>query len=204
MLIRRLASSSSTVSTYMKPLQSFSSSAITSTLPKAAPREFTIKIKETDVDPEFAIMQSPLKIGFLVAPLRRRWVPNAIAQLKFSPKRKYSEVIRRILNVGLKKADFLYRAIPEEMYIDEIVVNKGYSRKNITIMGRGRTGIGVKRWSHVWITLKSIDFDARIANAHTWSQEQKWRKRKELVQRLKSGDSIPPLKQIRMLQDDKE
>ena len=78
------------------------------------------QVAESDVDKEFVIMQSPMKIGFLVAPLRRAWMPDALAQLKFSPKRQYSEVVQKVLQVALDKAMFLHNAIPEQLSIDEV------------------------------------------------------------------------------------
>jgi ribosomal protein L22 len=156
--------------------------------------KFTITVKETDVDPEFVIEQSPMKIGFLVEPLRKAWVPDALAQLKFSPKRKYSEAIGKILKVGLDRANFLHGAIPEELMIDSIVVNKGYSQRQVRIMGRGRFGVGYKRYSHVTIALRQLDMEKEAKKAPTWSQAQKWHKRKGLVDRLKGqsseGDTI--------------
>ena len=53
-------------------------------------------------------------------------------------------------------------------------------------MGRGRFGIGYKRYSHLSITVKEIDFESKINGAPTWSQSQKWKKRKELVDRLRA------------------
>ena len=149
-------------------------------------KPFTVTVRESDVDREFVIMQSPMKIGFLVAPLRRAWVPDALAQLKFSPKRKYSEVVQRVLQVGLDRAAFLHDALPEELMIDEVVVNKGFSQKQYRIMGRGRFGVGYKRYSLLTIKLKEIDFDAKIDGAPSFNQAKQWKKRKVLVDRLRA------------------
>jgi hypothetical protein len=158
-----------------------------STLLSGKSKPFKITVTETDVDPEFMVTQSPMKIGFLVAPLRRSWVPDALAQLKFSPKRKYSEVAQRILQVALDRAAFMYDALPEQLTIDEVVVNKGFSQKQVRLMGRGRFGVGYKRYSHITMTVKEIDFEKAIDRAPTWSQAQKWRKRQALVERLRSA-----------------
>ena len=57
-------------------------------------------------------------------------------------------------------------------------------------MGRGRTGFGYKRKTHVRVKLEKIDFDKMIAGAKTFSQKQKWKTRKSFVEGLKqeSGD----------------
>lgn len=44
--------------------------------------------------------QSPLKMKFLVSLIRGAWVPDALAQLKFSPKRRADDVAK-ILKVLL-------------------------------------------------------------------------------------------------------
>ena len=38
------------------------------------------------------IKQSPMKIGFLVKLINRSWVPDALAQLKFSPKHRAVDI----------------------------------------------------------------------------------------------------------------
>lgn len=43
------------------------------------------------------IRQSPLKIQFLVTLIRNTWVPDALAQLKFSPKHRARDVAKIVL-----------------------------------------------------------------------------------------------------------
>jgi hypothetical protein len=45
------------------------------------------------------IKQSPLRMKFLVMLIRDRWVPDALAQMKFSPKHRCADVAQ-IINVG--------------------------------------------------------------------------------------------------------
>jgi hypothetical protein len=45
------------------------------------------------------LKQSPLKMKFLVGLIRGRWVPDALAQLKFSPKHRCVDVAK-IVNVS--------------------------------------------------------------------------------------------------------
>lgn len=164
-------------------------------------RKFEIKVTEKDVEKFYQIPQSPLKVNLLVKPLRGAWLPDALATLKFTEKRITANEILRILKIAVDKSYFLYQAIPEELEIAEIRVNKGHQRKNMTIHGRGRVGIGYIRMSKLWITIKNIDFDQRIKEAKTTGQRLKWEDRKVLVERLKSGE-IPPMKQLRARRDD--
>jgi len=87
------------------------------------------------------ISQSPWKLRFLVTLAHQKWYPEAMAQMKFSPK-LYSKEIGDILKRGADSANMYHSAIPEELFVKEIYVNKGASRRKMRIMGRGRTGIG--------------------------------------------------------------
>lgn len=64
-------------------------------------------------------------------------------------------------------------------------------------MGRGRTGIGYKRKSHVVVKVAKINFEEEIAKSKSLNQAQKWRKRLELVNKIKSE----PVKPITTLKD---
>ena len=59
-------------------------------------------------------------------------------------------------------AKLYYNAIPEELIVKEVIVNKGFAQKKIRIMGRGRTGFGYTRSSHVTVKLEKIDFNQII------------------------------------------
>ena len=52
-------------------------------------------------------------------------------------------------------------------------------------MGRGRTGFGTMRWSHVKLKVEVIDFDEVITKSETTEEKQIWIKRKALVEKLK-------------------
>ncbi len=53
------------------------------------------------------IKQSPLKMKFLVRLVRNAWIPDAVAQMKFSPKHR-AEDIARIINVWIVVALFFF------------------------------------------------------------------------------------------------
>lgn len=71
-------------------------------------------------------------------------------------------------------------------------VTKGQARKKIRFMGRGRTGIGMIRKTHVTLKTELIDFQAEIAAAYTPTQKDKWTQREKLVQRLKENPRAAP------------
>lgn len=67
------------------------------------------------------------------------------------------------------------------MMVKEIFVTKGKVVKSIRIMGRGRAGIARRKWSHLNLTLREIDFDALIEGAEKRSQREKLIARKKQV-----------------------
>lgn len=52
-------------------------------------------------------------------------------------------------------------------------------------MGRGRSGLGYKRRSHIRILVEKIDFPEFIKHQETLTQRKKWQKRYALVQVLR-------------------
>jgi hypothetical protein len=73
------------------------------------------------------------------------------------------------------------------------MVTKGASFKRMRIMGRGRTGFGYRRQSHITVKVSRVNFEERIAKACTREQERLWVERRDLVQRLKEGTEDTPL-----------
>ena len=126
------------------------------------------------------IAQSPWKMNFLVKLVRGAWLPDALAQLKFSPKHRAVDVAK-IVQRAVAIARIHHEAIPEELMIREIFVTKGLAQKRMRIMGRGRTGIGYMRKSHVTVKVEKINFDEKIALSFTQSQKIKWAKIQSLV-----------------------
>lgn len=130
--------------------------------------------------------QSPWKMNFLVKLVRGKWVPDALAQLKFSPKRRcedVSKVVQRAVSIATQN----YQTIPEELMIKEIFITKGFAQKRSRIMGRGRTGYGYRRASHVTVKVEKVDFEDLMTNAKSTNSKAKWEKRLALVNDIKAG-----------------
>jgi hypothetical protein len=77
--------------------------------------------------------------------------------------------------------------MPEDLFIREVMVNKGMSVRRPRIMGRGRLGVGCKRSSHVTIKVEKIDFDREINDAPNETILKKWQKLRTIVNRIKSN-----------------
>eukprot|EP01031_Cornospumella_fuschlensis_P022252 gene22252-27213_t len=138
------------------------------------------------------INQSPLKIKFLCSLVRDAWMPDAIAQMKFSPKPRAGDVMK-ILKRACALAKLNHGAIPEELSVKEVVVNKGRLVKRVRIMGRGRSGVSRKRSAHITVKVAQIDFARKLAEAETASQRKKWQKIADLVKQLKDKQAAAPV-----------
>jgi len=53
-------------------------------------------------------------------------------------------------------------------------------------MGRGRTGVGYTRSSHVTVKVEKINFDDMINKSRSMNQKKKWSERREEVEKLKA------------------
>ena len=130
------------------------------------------------------ISQSPWKMNFLVKLIRNTWVPDAIAQLKFSPKHRARDV-SKVVKRACALAGVYHKAIPEELHVHEVMITKGKQQKRARIMGRGRTGMGYKRASHVNVKLAIVNFEARIKHGPIWDRK-KWMKRYEVAKKARA------------------
>ena len=68
--------------------------------------------------------QSVWKMNTLVKLIRGAWAPDALAQLKFSPKHRARDV-GKIVRRAVALARIKYDAIPEQLVVKEVMINKG-------------------------------------------------------------------------------
>lgn len=141
------------------------------------------------------IKQSPWKVNMLSKLVRGLWVPDALAQLKFSPKHRARD-LGQMMNRAVSLANIRHGALPEELLVKEIVVSKGVSKKVPTFMAKGRVGMGYKRWSHIKLKIQKINFDEQILKAETISQKNKWAKRRDLALSLRESPPEYVMKQL--------
>ena len=155
------------------------------------PNIYTNKKKKPEKDPYeivkkiYDIEKSPWKMRFLLMLVRRTWVPDALAQLKFTAKHQTEHIARNIFHC-IHEAKVKYDLLPEELIVKEIVGTKGRFTKKIRIMGRGRTGVGYTRRTHVTLRVTKCDFKEMIAMASDRKEKLVWLKRMYMVRKLKA------------------
>jgi len=71
--------------------------------------------------------------------------------------------------------------------VKEVMVTKGMTRKKVRIMGRGHSGVGKIRSSHVTIKIDKVNFQDKIQQAKSIYERDVWTNRKALVDKLKKS-----------------
>ncbi|CAM9097917.1 unnamed protein product [Pylaiella littoralis] len=140
-------------------------------------REVSTRLKEIRV--------SPWSLNLLAKLVRGLPVVEASAQLQFC-KKKHTTTVSKAIQNALNLADMRYGLSAEEMEVGEIFVTKGKVVKRIRIMGRGRAGIARRKWSHLNVTLKEVDFDEQIKAEPSRYRREKLQARKDNVEQLKA------------------
>ncbi|CAM9706706.1 unnamed protein product [Ectocarpus sp. 8 AP-2014] len=140
-------------------------------------REITTGLKEIRV--------SPWNLNLLAKLVRGLPVVEANAQLLFC-KKKHTTTVAKAIQNALNLADMRHGLAAEELEVGEIFVTKGKVLKRLRIMGRGRAGIARRKWSHLNVTLREIDFDKQIEAAPSRNRREKLMARKDEVEQLRA------------------
>ncbi|KAI9915405.1 hypothetical protein PsorP6_008129 [Peronosclerospora sorghi] len=111
------------------------------------------------------IRASPRKLTYLAQQIRGLSAKEAILQMKFSPKRK-AEIFRKTVQNALNLADINYQIEPENLMVAECFVNKGPCLKRLRMMGRGRSGITHRPFTHLTVVLREFDPSKKPLNRH--------------------------------------
>ena len=130
---------------------------------------------------------SPWKINLLARQVRGLPVVEALMQLKFSRKQKGPPLVAKVIQNAANLANIRYNLNPEDLVVAEAFVNRANIQKGIMIMGRGRFGLKLRRYSHVVVRLKEIDFDAALRSCKNRFQRARWETRKKLAEEVRQA-----------------
>ena len=128
--------------------------------PAAAPTFIPKEVEGSKKD----IRVSPWKLGLIARQIRGLTVPEARLQLQFSAKRK-STLVSSLLRKTSNLADIRHDLGPGELEVFKCYVTKGRTLKRVRFHARGKMGKKFHRHSHINVTLREVDFDARIAGS---------------------------------------
>ena len=107
-------------------------------------------------------------------------MPDALAQLQFTPKR-FAPTVAAAIERCAQRAAAQHELVPEELEIERCFVTPAPFMKRLKIMGRGRSGTIRKRSGHLNVTVAAVDFDAKIRDAHNPRQRRKWEERRAVA-----------------------
>mmetsp|Transcript_769 Transcript_769/g.1814 ORF Transcript_769/g.1814 Transcript_769/m.1814 type:complete len:298 (-) Transcript_769:142-1035(-) len=128
---------------------------------------------KTYIGNERDIRHSPWRMNLVCQFAAGQTVPEALKQLMFTQKMAaplVAKVIRRTANL----ADIRHGLQPSQLEVAECFATHGSHLKRIKIMGRGRSGKKRRRFSHIRLVLREIDFPTKILQAETVNQKRRW------------------------------
>lgn len=95
---------------------------------------------------------APRKVNLVAAEIRGKQVDEALAILKFTPKRG-AEVLEKVVKSAIANAENNNNLDRENLYISEAYANQGPTLKRWRPRSQGRAYPILKRTSHVGVTV---------------------------------------------------
>lgn len=99
---------------------------------------------------------SPLKVGFICNEIRGKQIDDALAILKFTPKRG-AKVLEKVLNSAIANAENNFNMDRDRLYVSEAFANDGPHMKRWRPKARGMAYPILKRSSHIGVAVKERD-----------------------------------------------
>lgn len=96
---------------------------------------------------------APRKVQIVIDLVRGKNVNDAIAILKFTPKRA-SYIVEKLVKSAMANAENNYEMNTDKLYISEIFANQGPTLKRFMPRAMGRATRIRKRTSHITVVLK--------------------------------------------------
>ena len=119
------------------------------------------------------IRHSPWRLNLICQLITNLPVKDALMQLQFCQKMK-APLIATLVERTARRAyhqDYLQMS---QLEVAECFATHGKHLKRVKIMGRGRSGIKRRRFSHVRLVLREIDFDLKIRESYTKREKMDW------------------------------
>ncbi len=148
--------------------------------PKIAPRivrSRTSKLRTVDGKNK-NIRHSPWRLNLVCQFAAGQTVNDALMQLQFLNKVK-APLVRSLIHGTANSAKMKYGLLPSQLEVAECFATQGTHLKRIKRMGRGRAGKMYRRFSHVRVVLREIDFPLKIMQCTSVNQRKKWVERME-------------------------
>jgi large subunit ribosomal protein L22 len=96
---------------------------------------------------------SPLKVNFICKEIRGKQVDEALAILRYTPKRG-AKVLKKVLTSAVANAENNFNLDRENLYVAEAYANDGPTLKRWRPRAKGMAYPILKRSSHIGVTVK--------------------------------------------------
>jgi len=126
------------------------------------------------------IKGSPWKLNLVCQFAAGQTVLDALRQLQFNNKAK-APVVAKVIQKTANLAHIRDRLLPSQLEVAECFSTNGSPLKGIRYHAKGRFGKMLRRFSHLNVKLREIDFDLKIAQCKTEGQMRRWLEKKALA-----------------------
>jgi len=119
------------------------------------------------------IRHSPWRLNLICQFAAGMTVEEALLQLKFVNKVK-APLVAHLIHATANNAKVKHDLLPSQLEVAECFATHGTHLKRIKTMGRGRAGKMHRRFSHIRLVLREIDFPLKIVQCTSINQRNKW------------------------------
>ena len=100
------------------------------------------------------VRMSPIKLKPVTDLVRGKDLNEALNILKFTPGKRFSEIVEKVVKSAAANAENNYDMNPDNLYVAEVYAHQGPTMKRWRAGSQGRASIILKRSSHVGVTLR--------------------------------------------------
>lgn len=156
--------------------------------PKIAPHVVKSRTSQLKTMPGAAknIRHSPWRLNLICQFAAGQTVNDALLQLQYVNKVK-APLVYNLIQGTANSAKTKYDLLPSELEIVECFATHGTHLKRIKTMGRGRAGKMHRRFSHMRVVLRQIDYPLKIMQSTTINERQQWMKKMEVAMEEKAA-----------------
>lgn len=126
------------------------------------------------------IRHSPWRLNLICQFVAGQTVNDALRELPFVNKVK-APLVQSLVQGTANSAMTKHGLLKSQLEIVECFATQGTHLKRIKTMGRGRAGKMYRRFTHIRIVLREIDFPLKIMQCTSINQRNQWVKKMELA-----------------------
>jgi len=128
-----------------------------------------------------SIRGSPWRINLICQFLAGKTVPEALSQLAFVQKAR-APLLYKVLKTTADNARIQHGLVPSQLEVVESFATTATPLKRLKIMGRGRSGKKSRKFTHVRLVLRELDFPLKLLSATSLNQRLSWIEKMKVAQ----------------------